>query len=71
MATNPTFLKIINGDVVQYNFAAQPINHYSGYPKGQAVRVDWFDKTNESIEVLTKSGKVYIISKACQIIKII
>jgi len=67
MATKPTFLKVINGNIVLFNENAQPINHY--YMRGDAVRVDWFDKEKESIEVLTKSGLTFIINKACQIIK--
>lgn len=67
---NPTFLKIINGNVDLYNWDAQCIRHYynkSSY--GEAVRVDWHDKANESIEVLTKSGIYVIINKSCQPIR--
>jgi len=67
MSTENTFLKIISGNVILYNRNAQPILRY--YTRGDAFRADWFDKANESIEVLTTKGEVLIISKACQIIK--
>jgi hypothetical protein len=69
MATQPEFLKIINGNVILYNYSAQPILHY--YMKGDAVRADWFEREKGSIEVLIKSGKTLIINRGCQVIRII
>jgi hypothetical protein len=69
MAAQPEFLKIINGNVVLYNNSAQAILHY--YMKGDAVRADWFEREKGSIEVLTKGGKLLIINRGCQIVRII
>ena len=66
---NNTFLKVINGNVFEYSSGAQKILTY--YDKGNATRADWFERDKGSIEVQTKEGKTLIISKGCQVIKII
>ena len=68
MATAPTFLSLVNGNPVLRNNGAQVINRFN-YTKGDGIRVDWFDRTNESIELQTKGGLVLVISKQGQIIK--
>jgi len=67
MATEPQFLKIINGDVILYNSAQQPIKRF--YTRGDAVRADWFERDKGSIEVLTKNGRTLVINSACQVIR--
>lgn len=60
-------LRIINGDVKFYNTSG--MIHKIYYTGHDATRVDWFDRDKESIEVLLKDGRTYIINQGAQIIK--
>lgn len=60
-------LRLVEGKVYFYNTSGMMQKIY--YTGGDAVRVDWFDKDRESIEVLLKNGKTYIINQAAQIVK--
>lgn len=67
-----TFLKIVNGNVEEYNLGAQRIKYYYfKSSKGEAVRADWFDETDRSIQVQLTNGKILIINRECQVVKII
>ena len=63
------FLRIKNGNVELINNQGQRIKTY--YSKGDARRVDWFDEDKESVEVLLEDGKIIIINRSCQRIKMI
>jgi len=60
-------LRIVEGKVYFYNTSG--MMHKIYYTGGDAVRADWFDKDAESIEVLLKNGKTYIINQGAQIVK--
>ena len=60
-------LRVIDGNVKFYN--TSNMIHKIYYLGGDAIRADWFDKANESIEVLLKDGRTYIINQGAQIIK--
>ena len=60
-------LRIVEGKVYFYNTSGQMHKIY--YNGGDAVRADWFEKDKESIEVLLKDGRTYIINQGGQIIK--
>ncbi len=62
-----TFLKVVNGRVELYNSGAQRINTY--YSGGDAVRADWYNKDELSVQVQLNDGKMLIINRNCQIIK--
>jgi len=61
-------LRVIDGNVKFYNDASQIQKIY--YTKGDAVRADWHDKANESVEVLLKDGRILIINQGAQVVKI-
>ena len=63
------FLKVVKGKVELYNISAQKIKNY--YLKGDAVRADWYDEKNESVQVHLSNGKLLIINRSCQIIRTI
>lgn len=62
-----TFLKVVNGKVELYNSGAQRINTF--YSKGDAIRADWYNKEDGSVQVQLADGKVLIINSQCQVIK--
>ena len=39
------------------------------YSKGNAVRADWYDEHNGSVEVQTSKGKIYLISCSGTVIR--
>jgi hypothetical protein len=61
-------LRVIDGNVKYYNTANQIQKIY--YSRGDAQRADWFDRENESVEVLLKDGRTLIINQGAQVIKI-
>ena len=61
-------LRVIDGNVKFYNEAN--MIHKIYYSKGDAVRADWSDKANESVEVLLKDGRTLIINQGAQVVKI-
>jgi hypothetical protein len=60
-------LKIVKGNVELYNINAQRVRIY--YSKGDAVRADWYNQKEGSIQVQLADGKVLIINRNCQIIR--
>ena len=64
-----TILKLNKGNVELYNGSAQRIKTF--YTKGDATRVDWYDKEKGSIQVQLASGRVLIINSSCQVIRTI
>lgn len=64
-----TILKLMNGNVYQYNLSGQKINTY--YTKGDCILCQWFNEKEESVLLQLKNGKNLIINKSCQVIKII
>ncbi len=63
------YLKVVNGRVELYNSGAQRILTY--YSKGDAVRADWENESEGSVQVQLSNGKMLIINRGCQVIKII
>jgi hypothetical protein len=61
-------LRVIDGNVKFYNESNMIQKIY--YNSGDAQRADWFDRENESIEVLLKDGKTIIINQGAQIVKV-
>jgi hypothetical protein len=63
-------LKIVKGNVEVYN--SQTMNKIrTAYSGGDAQRADWYDVTNESVQVQLFSGKVKIINKNGSLIRTI
>lgn len=60
-------LRIMEGNVRFYNTSG--MIHKIYYTGGDATRADWFDRDKESIEVLLKDGRTYIINQGAQIVK--
>ena len=63
------FLKVVKGRVELYNMSAQRVKTY--YSKCDAVRADWYDEKNESIQVHLSNGKILIINRCCQVVRTI
>lgn len=64
-----TFLKLNKGNVELFNGTAQRIKTF--YSKGDAIRVDWYEKDKGSIQVQLANGKLLIINSGCQVIRTI
>lgn len=67
MAAPKGVLRLKNGNAILYNLGNQVQRIY--YNKGNATRVDWFDESNESVQIQLNNGEVIIVNKSCQIIK--
>lgn len=67
MATPKGILRIKDGNAILYNLSNQINKVY--YNGGKATRVDWFDESNESVQIQLNNGDVIIVNRACQIIK--
>jgi len=63
------FLKVVKGNIELYNMSAQRVKTY--YSKRDAIRADWFDEKNESVQVHLSNGKLLIINRSCQAIRTI
>lgn len=63
-------IKVTNGNVEIYN--VQTMNKVrTVYSGGDAERADWYEITNESVSVQTKSGKVKIFNRLGNLIRTI
>ncbi len=62
-----TFLKVNKGNVELYNSGAQRIKTF--YSGGNAVRVDWYNQKEGSVQVQLSTGQILIINSGCQIVK--
>ena len=63
------FLKIVDGKAVLVNVYGNKIRTY--YSKGDAIRVDWFDQKQESVQVQLSNGKILILNKNGGIVRTI
>ena len=63
------FLKIVDGKAVLVNVYGNKIRTY--YTKGDAIRVDWYNQKEESVQVQLSSGKILLINKNAGIIRTI
>ena len=61
------FLKIDNGKVVLVSYYGNQIRTY--YTKGDAVRVDWYNEKEESVQIQLANGKIVIVNKNGGIVK--
>jgi len=61
-------LRLKNGNVELINPGNQVIRHY--YSKGNCIRVDWFEEKDESILLQLSDGKILIMNRGCQVVKI-
>jgi len=67
-----TYLKVVNGNVEEYNSGAQKVKvYYTKGSRGPAMRADWVNESEGSIQVQLSNGKLLIINRGCQIVKII
>jgi hypothetical protein len=67
-----TYLKVVNGNVEEYNSGAQRIKvYYTKGSRGPATRADWENESERSIHVQLASGTILIINRGCQVVKII
>ena len=55
------FLKIMDGKAVLVNIYGNKIRTY--YTKGDAIRVDWYNQKEESVQVQLSNGKILILNK--------
>jgi hypothetical protein len=63
-------IKVTNGNVDIYD--VQTMNKVrTVYNSGDADRADWYDITNESVSVQTKSGKIKIFNRIGNLIRTI
>ena len=63
------FLKIVDGKAVLVNIYGNKIRTY--YAKNDAVRVDWYNQKDESVQVQLSTGKILLINKNGGIIRTI
>jgi len=63
------FLKVVNGSVLLVNIQGNLVRTY--YKKGDATRVDWYSKEQESVIIQLSSGKNVIISKYGNLVRTI
>ena len=54
------FLKIVDGKAVLMNIYGNKIRTY--YAKNDAVRVDWYNQKDESVQVQLSSGRILILN---------
>ena len=67
-----TYLKVVNGNVEEYNSGAQRVKvYYIKGSRGPAIRADWENESERSVQVQLANGKILIINRGCQIVKII
>jgi len=67
-----TYLKVVNGNVEEYNSGAQWVKvYYTNGSRGPATRADWENESQRSVQVQLTNGKILIINSGCQIVKII
>jgi len=67
-----TYLKVINGNVEEYNSGAQRVKvYYTKGSRGPAARADWENQGEKSVQVQLSNGQILIINRGCQIVKII
>lgn len=62
-------LRLKDGKVDLINSGGQTVKHY--YSKGDCVRCDWYEEKEESVQVQLSNGKILIINRGCQVIKIL
>jgi hypothetical protein len=58
-------LRVVDGKVILYNVSGQIEKIY--YYGNDAFTAEWYDKTNESIQVRLKDDRVFIINSQAQI----
>jgi len=62
-----TFLVVERGNVKCVSSSGTTQRSY--YTKGDAIRADWYDEYNGSVEVQTSKGKIYLISCSGTVIR--
>jgi len=63
------FLKLLNGNVELVNIQRNHVRTY--WNKGDCIRVDWYKKEEESVQLQLSTGKVVIVNKNGNVVRTI